>query len=149
MKKLLTALLMIGAWAWLGHASLLDDLKNQIIDQTHITITEKGGAATFYDMSVGRSNALRIGVVSHVLTNRFISGDLGYAGGTDGHVDSILVGGPSIRLDDAFSYYFPVTAGVIKVFIPPVLQKLYVGANAGWGTDGWAFHYGFHLGYDF
>lgn len=148
MKKLiLTLALMAGCSpSW---AISLDELKNQIIDQTKVTILSKGGVASFYDMTTGQSNALRAGVIDHVLTNRFINADLGWSGGFDGHVDGILVGGASVRLDEAFTYYFPNASDSTKAMIPSVLQKFYVGLNTGWAVDNGAFHWGFHLGYDF
>ena len=46
-------------------------------------------------------------------------------------------------------FYFPSMASSVKLLIPQVAQKLYLGTFAGWGTDNGAFHFGLHLGYDF
>ena len=126
-----------------------DELKHQLIEQTKVTIFKSAGAATFLDFSTGRSNALRVGLLSHVLTNRFVTGDLGWSGGFDGHVDGVLVGGPGIKINQAFEHFFPLSAEAFGLVIPERLKKFYVGANLGWGVERGEAHYGIHFGYEF
>ena len=149
MKKLILAVSILLGCAPASYALSFGELKDQIVDQTKVTIFTEGGVASFYDFSVGRSNAVRAGAISHVLTNRFIQADLGWAGGFDGHTDGILTGGPSVRLDRMFTTFLPDTSSTLKYLIPSVLQKLYVGAGIGWSTDDGAPHSMAFLGYDF
>jgi len=149
MKTIIAIIASFALSSTAASASILDTLIDQTITQTKVTITEKGGPASLYDMSQGRSSALRVGFISHALTNRFLNADLGWFGGTDGHVDGLLVGGPSVRIDEMIAYYSPSIASAASTILPDVLQKFYIGASCGWGTDNGAFHYGFHLGYDF
>lgn len=147
MKKLLLGLIFMAGCSP-AFAFDFSDLKTQLVDQTKVAIFTDGGAASFYDFSVGRSNAVRAGAVAHILTNRFIQVDLGWAGGFDGHTDGILTGGPSVRFDKLVSTFFPATTA-LKYLVPPVLQKLYAGVSLGWNISDGSPHSLCFLGYDF
>jgi len=121
-------------------ANVWDDLRHQIIDQTKVTILESGGIASFYDFSVDSEHALKGGILSHVLTNRFISGSIGYYA-TDNQA-STVVGGPTLKIDWILKRFLPALGNA------PVLKPLEAGFNFGWDTVGDQ-HYGFHLMWNF
>ena len=149
MKRISTvvAVCLMMASAATAEVAFLSEAKDQLITQTKLTIMTSGGPAAFWDFSTGQSDSLRGGLVSHVLTNRFITGDIGLYGGlADQGVDAVLVGGPGIVLTKAFTYFFPTTSELIQIIIPQELHNFYIGANLGWGTSHGEPHYGIHLG---
>lgn len=131
-----------GAWAF-----SFGDLKDQIIGQTKVTIHNSGGVAGFYDASVEGDTSIREGVIDHVLTNRFLTADLGWysADNTEG----VLVGGLGVNINGLLSTVFPNTSEFLGGYVPPLVQALDLGAYTGWGTDSGAFHYGFSVVYNF
>lgn len=147
MKLLLAVCLMFAAVK--AQAFTLVDLRNQVIDQTKVTVLESGGPSMFYDFSDGTSGAFKVGATDHVLTNRFLQVDASWLGGTDGHVDGIGIFGPSIIVTEAISYFSPDSTAVIKSLLPGHLKDVWIGFGVGWGTDGWRTHYGFSFGKNF
>ena len=129
--------------------TFLDKLKDQVITKTKVTILEKGGAATFYDASVGKSDSLKVGAISHVISNRFLTGDIGFFGGTTGDTGGVLIGGVGLDATDAFSYYFPTASNIIKYSLPEKVRNFSLGAGGGWGTERGEFHWGGWLMYNF
>ncbi|MDZ4344255.1 MAG: hypothetical protein U1E51_17685 [Candidatus Binatia bacterium] len=123
-------------------SALLTAIKVQAVDQTKLTIHKNGGIAGFYDASV-QDNKLRQGVLSHILTNRFLAASLGWYSADN--KEGVLVGGPSVKGAVLLETLLP---GLSLAEIP-VIKKFDFGFNFGWGTDGGSQHYGFHLMYDF
>lgn len=147
MKKALLAVLMLMGCSP-AFALTFGDLKDQIIGQTKLTLHKSGGPASFYDLSTGNDSSFRNGVIDHVLTNRFVTLDLGWSGADN--EEGIIVAGPGINVTEAIADIFPNASEKAKEYlVPPILNKLYVGFNTGWGVDNGSFHYGFNLGYNF
>lgn len=144
MKKALWALFMLSMLGINARAGIWEDLVYQTIDQTEVTIHKSGGPAGFWDLSVGNDYSLKQGVLSHVLTNRFISGSLGWYTAND--KEGVIVGGPSLRLKELALVFIPGFEGLSGI---PVFKSLDTGFNFGWGTDRGSQHYGFHIFYDF
>ena len=150
MKKLISpliSLLIIGTWTTLGQAFTLVDLKDQFITQTKLTITKSGGPALFYDASLGDDPSLKEGVIDHVLTNRFITADLGWF--TSDNKESVLVGGPGIVLNEAVSTLAPSISETLKRFVPQLLEPLNIGLFCGWTADRGDFRWGGSLVFNF
>ena len=124
-------------------ASVWGELKDQVYDQTKVTITKSGGVAGFYDASVSEDK-VRQGVLSHVLTNRFLAASLGWY--TGNHKEGVLVGGPSVKINEVLTTFIPELASLGEAV--PILKPLDVGFNYGWGTDD-SQHYGFHIMWNF
>ena len=147
MKKLLATVgILILGMVGIVRADWLD-LKGQIFDQTKITIHESGGIAGFYDAAEGNSFALKEGVLSNVITNRFVAGSLGWFTAND--QEGVLVGGPTLKVNELMIIAFPTTSELIRVFAPPIIKPLAIGLFLGWGTDSGRSHYGVHLTYNF
>ena len=146
MKKLIimTISLMSPIWCFAG---AFDAIKNQLIDQTKVTIHKSGGAAGFYDASEGNSESLRGGVIDHVLTNRWLTLDAGWFS-TD-NSEGVLVGGLGVSMNGFLNSVFPQTTDKLETYVPPLLRQIDVGAFSGWGTDSGTFHYGLSLLYNF
>ena len=143
----LVSLVLLVGFTANTYAFTFADIKDQIITQTKVTIHKSGGIAGFYDASEGDNTALKQGVLDHVLTNRFVTLDLGwYSGDND---EGIIVGGPGIILNSMFSTLSPDIAAIVEGFVPPLVKNLDIGVNAGWGTDSGRAHYGVHILYNF
>ena len=124
------------------------DIVDQVFTQTKVTIHKSGAAGVFYDASVGRSDAVKAGLVSHVLTNRFVTLDAGLYAGTD----DVFVFGPGLKTFPMLAHYFPKTAGVVRFILPEQMTHFDIGLNGGWrvqDTSVKEFHYGAHLVYGF
>ena len=145
LKALIVAVLM--ALASSAHALTLSDLRNQVIDQTKLTIHREGGPAVFYDASSGNDFSLKEGIVSHVLTNRWLTADLGYW--TADNQSSIVIGGLGVKAEEALTAIAPSLAVAITQYIPPVIRPLSLGAFGGWDSQNGSFHWGAHLAYMF
>lgn len=143
MKKLLVAILF--GMVSISHATVWNELKTQVWDETKVTIQKSGGVAGFYDAS-SPDLKLRAGVLSHVLTNRFLAASLGWYAGDN--KEGVLVGGPTIKVNEIIKRLFPDTSEIVGEFVPPMIKPLDVGFNYGWGTDDTQ-HYGFHIMYNF
>ena len=114
MKKTLLAVGLLLAACAPSFAFSFADIKNQVIDQTKLTIHKSGGIAGFYDASIGGNSALREGVIDHVLTNRFITLDLGWYGADN--QEGILTGGFGFGINKFLSTVFPGTSETLGNF---------------------------------
>ena len=148
MKKLLATLFIIGAWAGLARAEgeWMEFFKNTV-GETEITITKSGGAAGFSDFSSGNDYTLKEGLLSNVLTNRFVAASMGWY--TSPTKEGVLVGGPSILIDQIFKTLAPGAAEIFSPLVPGIVKPLQFGFFYGWGTDSGTQHYGFSLMYNF
>ena len=150
MKRILLAFGV--AVGLIGKASAIDfglyqldlwkELKYQVFEQTKLTIHKSGGAAGFYDLSTGNDYSLKQGLLSHVITNRFLAASVGWYSADN--QSGVIVGGPTVKLKGLIETVVPE----LKDTIPGILKPLDIGANYGWGTDN-SQHYGFHVMWDF
>lgn len=146
MKKYIVAILMLSGCAPLG-AFTLSDIRNQVVDQTKLTITKSGGPAAFYDAVNGDDPSLKEGVVDHVLTNRYITLDLAWF--SSDNKNGLFIAGPGIVVNDLISTLSPSISEKIKGFVPQLFEPLNVGLGLGWDTDRGAPHYGAVISYNF
>lgn len=144
-KYIISALVLFGCSP--VFALTMEDLKTQLIDNTKLTITKEGGPAAFYDASIGNDPSLKEGVIDHILTNRFVTLDMGWFS-ADGK-EAVVVGGVGLVLDKLVQTLSPDMAARITGFVPQLLTPLNVGVTAGWGSDRGTFHYGASLSYNF
>lgn len=132
-------------------ASVLSELKSDVVRNTRFTLLTSITPAYFYDFSEGTQRASKAGVVTSVFEYRFLSGDIGWAGSFDTKARGTLLGGGSLHVDKMLRQFFPDQADYIKyVLVPNSAQafwdKVNFGMYAGHNFDRSAFEYGVYSG---
>lgn len=150
-KYLLIGLLFWPKW---GFASDLNNLWQDIQDNTHMVIAESATPSYIYNIAKGRSE---VGATTGIFEYRFISGDVGYSTGYQDKTRGTVLLGGSIHFDKLASQFFPRTAAITNATVALVApnglnllwQKLFIGFFVGKDLTEMDLNYGIQTGFQF
>lgn len=154
MKKLLTALFIIGVWGGLGHSVTFNDIKDDIFTNTHLTAIDGVSGAYYYSAVEGNDNSSQAGFNDKFLTYKdVLTANIGWKNALNGGAVGDIVGGPGLNIDTLLGKVFPTIGDLIKSIPSPKVQALinagFINLYGGWKTSNGAFDYGYAMGISF